>query len=94
MQQTSIFDLHPAEIEQPFSYGDYVRGTDRDGGTAQGYICEMGIKWLILSAEPRCGWKQNGPGRDYGNLPCCGYIPKATAQRITPPDQTTQTELF
>lgn len=77
----------------PFSYGDYVQGTDRDGGTVRGYICEMGIKWLILSSEPRCGWKQNGPGLDYGNLPTCGFIPKATAQRTTP-DQATQPELF
>lgn len=90
--QPSIFDLHPEELEQPFDYGDYVTGSAQNGGTAQGYICELGIKWLILSAVPRCGWKQNGPGLDYGNLPCCGFIAKATARRIPSPDQ--QTEIF
>ena len=90
--QTNLFSLHPEEIEQPLAYGDRVRGCEKDGGVVEGYICEFGIKWLILSAEPRCGWQQNGPGLDYGHLPTVGFIAKATAKRVPEPEM--QQEIF
>lgn len=97
--QTDLFDLHPEETERPLAYGDRVRGPGMQPGGArgeilEGYICEFGVTWLILSAEPRCGWHQNGPGLDYGNLPVTGFIYKATAKRVPEPPETTQQELF
>lgn len=58
--QKNLFDLHPEEVEKPFDYGDHLIGTDPNGNPQQGYVCAFGIKWLILSAIPRCGTYSSG----------------------------------